>query len=92
MYIIEFLIMRLGLSFCVSFSLFSANILLTFWAMTNLMHPFLMYLFYASTCFEQQVLIIRRARQTVTHQSVIPDDVLIQFSPPDVEHLLLETC
>jgi hypothetical protein len=29
-----------------------------FWVMTNLMHSFLMYLFYASTCFEQQVLII----------------------------------
>jgi hypothetical protein len=33
-----------------------------FWVMTNLMHSFLMYLFYASTCFEQQVLIIRRAK------------------------------
>jgi hypothetical protein len=48
------------------------------------MHSFLMYLFYASTCFEQQVLIIRRSRlyqyiiwyntlwwQTVAHQSVL---------------------
>jgi hypothetical protein len=25
-------------------------------------------------------------------ECVIPDDVLIQFSPPDYEHLLLETC
>jgi hypothetical protein len=33
-----------------------------FWVMTNLMHSFLMYLFYASTRFEQQVLIIRRAK------------------------------
>jgi hypothetical protein len=33
-----------------------------FWVMTNLLHSFLMYLFYASTCFEQQVLIIRRAK------------------------------
>jgi hypothetical protein len=33
-----------------------------FWVMTNLMHSFLMYLFYASACFEQQVLIIRRAK------------------------------
>jgi hypothetical protein len=33
-----------------------------------------------------------RSRQTVTHQSVIPDDVLIHFGPPDDEHLLLETC
>jgi hypothetical protein len=33
-----------------------------FWVMTNLMHSFLMYLFYASTCFEQQVLIIRRSK------------------------------
>jgi hypothetical protein len=32
------------------------------------------------------------ARQNVTHQSVKPDDVLIQFGPPDDEHLLLETC
>jgi hypothetical protein len=30
--------------------------------MTNLTHSFLMYLFHASTCFEQQVLIIRRAK------------------------------
>jgi hypothetical protein len=28
--------------------------------MTNLTHTFLMYLFHASTCFKQQVLIIRR--------------------------------
>jgi hypothetical protein len=33
-----------------------------FWVMTNLMHSFLMYLFYASTCFEQQVLVIRRVK------------------------------
>jgi hypothetical protein len=32
-----------------------------FWLMTNLTHSFLMYLFYASICFEQQVLITRRA-------------------------------
>jgi hypothetical protein len=25
-------------------------------------------------------------------ECVTPDDVLIQFSPPDDEHLLLETC
>jgi hypothetical protein len=37
-------------------------ILMRFWVMTNLMHSFLMYLFYASTCFEQQMLIIRRAK------------------------------
>jgi hypothetical protein len=34
----------------------------SFWVMTNLMHSFLMYLFHASTRFEQQVLIIRRAK------------------------------
>jgi hypothetical protein len=33
-----------------------------FWVMTNLMHSFLMYLFYASACFEQQVLIIRKSK------------------------------
>jgi hypothetical protein len=33
-----------------------------FWLMTNLTHSFLMYLFHASTCLEQQVLIIRRAK------------------------------
>jgi hypothetical protein len=33
-----------------------------FWLMTNLKHSFWMYLFYASTRFEQQVLIIRRAK------------------------------
>jgi hypothetical protein len=31
-----------------------------FWVMTNLTHSFLMYLFHASTCFEQQVFITRR--------------------------------
>jgi hypothetical protein len=35
---------------------------LLFWLMANLTHSFLMYLFHASTCFEQQVLIIRRAK------------------------------
>jgi hypothetical protein len=25
-------------------------------------------------------------------ECIIPDDVLIQFGPPDDEHLLLETC
>jgi hypothetical protein len=35
-------------------------IILEFWLMTNLTHSFSMYLFHASTCFEQQVLIIRR--------------------------------
>jgi hypothetical protein len=38
------------------------KIIYKFWVMTNLMHSFLMYLFYASTCFEQQVLIIRRSK------------------------------
>jgi hypothetical protein len=38
------------------------QLMLLFWVMTNLMHSFLMYLFYASTCFQQQVLIIRRAK------------------------------
>jgi hypothetical protein len=33
-----------------------------FWLMTNLTHSFLTYLFHASTCFEQQVLVIRRAK------------------------------
>jgi hypothetical protein len=87
-----------------------------------------MCLFHASTCFEQQALIIRKtslcqyimwyntlwwvgvwradqeetgpvgrvsswpARQTFTHQSVIPDDVLTNVGRPDDEHLLLETC
>jgi hypothetical protein len=37
-------------------------ILTSFWLMTNWTHSFLMYLFHASTCFEQQVLIIRRAK------------------------------
>jgi hypothetical protein len=38
------------------------NIHTSFWLMTNLTHSFLMYLFHASTCFEQQVIIIRRAK------------------------------
>ena len=33
-----------------------------FWIITNLMHSFSMCLFHASTCFEQQVLIIRRTK------------------------------
>jgi hypothetical protein len=33
-----------------------------FWLMTNLTHSLSMYLFHASTCFEQQVLIIRRIK------------------------------
>jgi hypothetical protein len=32
-----------------------------------------------------------RAVQEETPDCVIPDDVLIQFDPPDDEHLLLET-
>jgi hypothetical protein len=71
--------------------------------MTNLTHSFLMYLFHASTCFEQQVIIIRRTSsggvpvKTGTPNShppecVMPDDALIKFGPPDDEHLLLETC
>jgi hypothetical protein len=65
-----------------------------------------MYLFHASTCFEQQMLIIRRTNlyqniiwklftgtsDSHTPECVIPDDVLIQVGPPDDEHLLLETC
>jgi hypothetical protein len=44
-----------------------AEKILKFWVMTNLMHSFSMYLFfiflfYATTCFEQQVLIIRRSK------------------------------
>jgi hypothetical protein len=69
---------------------------------------FLMYLFHGSTCFEQQVLIIRRSKlyqYTIWYNTlwwvtvwrawrdppecVIPDDVLIQFGPPDDENLLL---
>jgi hypothetical protein len=42
--------------------------MLKFWPMTNLMHFFSMYLFHASTCFEQQVLIIRRA---YLYQSIV---------------------
>jgi hypothetical protein len=34
----------------------------SFWLMTNLTHSFSMYLFHASTCFEQQVIIIRRIK------------------------------
>jgi hypothetical protein len=72
---------------------------------------FFSILFHAFTCFEQQVLIIRRTNlyqyfiwyntlwwvtdvpvKTGTSDShppecVIPDDVLIQFGPPDDEHL-----
>jgi hypothetical protein len=39
---------------------------------------------------EGQIVLI----QSDSHppECVIPDDVLIQFGPPDDEHLLLETC
>jgi hypothetical protein len=60
---------------------------------------FLNVFMYASTCFEQQVLIIRRAKLYYyiiwyihSTECVIPDDVLTQFGPPEDEHLLLETC
>jgi hypothetical protein len=33
-----------------------------------------------------------RAASAHHQECVIPDDVLIQFGPPDDEHLLLETC
>jgi hypothetical protein len=39
-----------------------SGVLIFFWLMTNMTHSFLMYLFHASTCIEQQVLIIRRAK------------------------------
>jgi hypothetical protein len=59
---------------------------------------FSMYLFHASTCFEQQVLIIRRIKlcQYIIWynplECITPDDVLTQFDPPADKHLLLETC
>jgi hypothetical protein len=46
-----------------------------FWAMTNLMHSFL----------------LTGASDNHSPECVIPDDVLIQLGPPDDEHLLLET-
>jgi hypothetical protein len=57
-----------------------------FWVMTNWMHSFLMYLL---TCIYVPVK-DRHVRHSP--ECVIPDDVLIQFGPPDDEHLLLETC
>jgi hypothetical protein len=49
---------------------------------------------YASTCFEQPVKrkLLTGAADSHSPERVIPDDVLIQFGPPDDEHLLLETC
>jgi hypothetical protein len=41
----------------------------------------------ASTCF-----LLTGTADSHSPECVIPDDVLIQFGPPDDEHLLLETC
>jgi hypothetical protein len=75
-----------------SITLYPDNKLIRFWLMTNLTHSFSMYLFHAFTCFEQQVLIIRRTslyQYIIWYNTLI---VLIQVGPPDEEHLLLETC
>jgi hypothetical protein len=37
-------------------------------------------------------LLVTGTADSHTPVCVIPDDVLIQFGPPDDEHLLLETC
>jgi hypothetical protein len=57
--------------------------------MTKSTHSFSVYLFHASTRFEQQVPV--GTSDSHPPEFVIPDDVLIQLGPPDDEHLLLET-
>jgi hypothetical protein len=58
-----------------------------------------LYMFRAASAHHQegQILLIHHLVLIGTSDShppecVIPDDVLIQFGPPDDEHLLLETC
>jgi hypothetical protein len=41
---------------------------------------------------EGQIVLIHGTADSHSPECVIPDDVLIQFGPPDDEHLLLETC
>jgi hypothetical protein len=71
-----------------------------------LMYLFLcLYMFRAASARHQEVhiLLIHHLRKLLSFfltgtadshspECVIPDDVLIQFGPPDDEHLLLETC
>ena len=56
-----------------------------------------LYMFRATSAHHQEdqiVLIYHLTGLLDTHppECVTPDDVLIQFDPPDDEHLLLETC
>jgi hypothetical protein len=55
-----------------------------FWVMTTLVHSFLMYLF-------MPLDVSSSTSDSHSPECVIPDDVLIQFGPPDDEHSLLET-
>jgi hypothetical protein len=45
-----------------------------------------LYMFPATSAHHQEDQLVS------IHHCVIPDDVLIQFGPPDDEHLLFETC
>jgi hypothetical protein len=54
-----------------------------------------LYIFRATSAHHQEgQLVLIHLDRHVRHspECVIPDDVLIQFGPPDDEHLLLETC
>ena len=71
----------------------------------NLMHKlcFTINFFHACTCFEHHVINVRRSKLYYTASCIITpigvmircDDTrgcIIQFWPPDDEHMLLETC
>jgi hypothetical protein len=53
-----------------------------------------LYMFRAANAHHQegQIVLIHGTADSHSPECVIPDDVLIQFGPPDDEHLLLETC
>jgi hypothetical protein len=53
---------RTSIHLSCSTGLRSVTDITTNWLMTNLTHSFSVYLFHAYTCFEQQVLIIRRTK------------------------------
>jgi hypothetical protein len=50
-----------------------------------------LYMFGAASAHHQSFLLAGTADRH-SPECVIPDGVLIQFGPPDDEHLLLETC
>ena len=59
---------------------------------------FTISLFHASACFEHHVLIVRRSKLYYTASGIItpiggrPVHGTATYTPPDDEHMMLETC